>query len=116
MSDEIVSGEELPKPEPVILGGPQLELGRQETTMPAVARRHVELGRQEATMEAEKRGWIALLLVVGFLVLVALPVVAWLLGAETDGAVKLLTTVSSILSGIVGAVVGYYFRARQGPE
>ena len=51
---------------------------------------------------------ISVILVVGFLVLLGIPVVR----SEED----LLKTIASILAGPVGAVLGYYFGARKGEE
>lgn len=41
-------------------------------------------------------------------------IVGWAAGKGTlDDTIKILTTVTSILSGIVGAIVGFYFRGKE---
>jgi membrane associated rhomboid family serine protease len=57
---------------------------------------------------------IALTLVLAFVLIVGIIVLAWVFGATSaDDAIKLLTTVSGIMAGLVGAVAGYYFRGRE---
>lgn len=57
---------------------------------------------------------IALTLVLAFVLIVGTIVLAWVFGATSaDDAIKLLTTVSGIMAGLVGAVAGYYFRGRE---
>lgn len=57
---------------------------------------------------------IALTLVLAFVLIVGTIVLAWAAGAASaDDAIKLLTTVSGIMAGLVGAVAGYYFRGRE---
>ena len=64
----------------------------------------------EVTRE-ETRRLIAYIALVGFLVLLLLPILRWAVwDQEIDGAIKMLTTTAGILSGIVGAVIGFYFR------
>ena len=60
----------------------------------------------------ETRKLIALIALVGFFLLLGL--VIWgrfFRGVDTEDTTKLLTTTSSILSGVVGAIVGFYFRS-----
>ena len=58
---------------------------------------------------------IAVGILSGFGVLMLLPVVAFVLDfwfitdVDLDGAIRLITTLSAATSGLVGAVVGYYF-------
>jgi len=54
------------------------------------------------------RFYISLIMVVGFLVLLGIPLVR----SQED----LLKTIASILAGPVGAVIGYYFGVRKGEE
>lgn len=60
---------------------------------------------------------IALSLVLAFVLIVGVPALVWTIwnvpGASVDEIVKLVTTVSSIMAGLVGAVAGYYFRVRE---
>ena len=62
------------------------------------------------------RFYIALILVIAFFLLISIPVVVWgvailspvdALGIED--AIRMLTAISASMSGLVGAVVGYYF-------
>ena len=47
-----------------------------------------------------------------FFTIIAIVIIGgWLfLGTSIDDTIKLLTAVSGVLSGIVGAIVGFYFR------
>ena len=57
---------------------------------------------------------IALVLTGGFVAIIVIIVSTWTVRIiATDDVVKLLTTVSGIMSGLVGAVAGYYFRGRE---
>lgn len=64
---------------------------------------------------------IALVLVVAFVAVIASIIVVWAISKavnsipaiSADDVVKLLTTVSGIMAGLVGAVAGYYFRGRE---
>jgi len=68
-----------------------------------------------------RREWftfgIALTLTGGFVLIIIIPTLVWTIwnvpGASVDDIVKLLTTVSGIMAGLVGAVAGYYFRGRE---
>ena len=41
-------------------------------------------------------------------------VIGWMiLGLPVDDTQKILTTTSAVLSGIVGAIVGFYFRCKE---
>jgi len=57
---------------------------------------------------------IARIVVFGFVFLLFLPLLPYLLNPSSASiqasAVDLIKTISSIFSGLVGAVVGYYFR------
>ena len=58
---------------------------------------------------------IALVLVVGFLALLFFPFIYLFTtsGATVADAIDLIKTVSAVLSGTIGAVLGYYFRIVQ---
>ena len=57
---------------------------------------------------------IATCLVLGFLFLMTLPFVyLFTSGAAVTDVVDLIKTISAVLSGILGAVLGYYFRAER---
>ena len=64
---------------------------------------------------------IALIFVCAYVVIIAGIVLAWAISKvadsipdiSADDVVKMLTTVSGILAGLVGAVAGYYFRGRE---
>lgn len=60
----------------------------------------------------DTRKKIAYVSVGAFFFIIAIVVVGgWMiLGANIDDIIKLLTAVSGVLSGIVGAIVGFYFR------
>lgn len=65
----------------------------------------------QVVREATRRG-IAFVSIVGYFILLAvIIIVGWLvLKRDTDDVVKVLTATAGILGGIVGAVVGFYFR------
>jgi glycopeptide antibiotics resistance protein len=54
-----------------------------------------------------------MVLVIGFVFMLAFPVIFLLVrfnsSLTVDDIVKLITTISAAMSGLVGAVVGYYF-------
>jgi hypothetical protein len=68
----------------------------------------VSISRETATYR------IARIVVIGFLFLLFLPLIPFLMNPVSASvqasAVDLIKTISSVFSGIVGAVVGYYFR------
>ena len=67
-----------------------------------------ELVREEAAKT------IAMLLVGGFLVLLSLPFVSLFVhGASVAEVVDMIKTIAAVLSGMIGAVLGYYFRIVQ---
>lgn len=77
-----------------------------------------DIGGIEIERESVRR-YIAMLALGGFLVIIFLIVIACLLGqcsqtprVTIDDGVKLLTAVSSVLGGVVGAVVGFYFNSK----
>ena len=61
----------------------------------------------------ETRKYMAYGALFGFLGLLAtIIVVGWIwLRLDIDEVLKILTTTAGVLSGVVGAVVGFYFRA-----
>lgn len=72
------------------------------------------------TIKESAARWIAIILVLGFLFLISAPFLLFLgypiCDTTIDIAAKvtdLIKTVASVLSGIVGAVVGYYFRVER---
>ena len=48
-------------------------------------------------------GLLTIILVIGW----------WILALPIDDVLKILTAVAGILSGIVGAIIGFYFRDQQ---
>lgn len=77
-----------------------------------------DIGGVEIERESVRR-YIAVVALGGFLAIIFLIVVVCLLGQcshparpAIDDAVKLLTATSSVLSGVVGAVVGFYFNSK----
>jgi hypothetical protein len=49
-----------------------------------------------------------------FAIIVLIVFGGWiLLNANIDDIIKLLTAVSGVLSGIVGAIIGFYFRSEE---
>ena len=63
------------------------------------------------SIREETRKWVAYIALVGFFVILATILVGWLtLRFPIDDVLKVLTTTASILSGVVGAVIGFYFR------
>ena len=65
--------------------------------------------REEAQMRLiDYRFYLSLILVLGFLILLGIPLYR--------GQEDLLKTIASILAGPVGAVLGYYFGARRREE
>jgi hypothetical protein len=56
--------------------------------------------------------WIAMLLVGGFLIMMGLPYLYLTVGTVSE-VIDLIKTISATMSGIVGAVIGYYFRVEQ---
>lgn len=69
----------------------------------------VEVGREST------RRIIAYVAIGGFfLVLTSILVGGWfVLGARVDDVLKVLTTTASVLGGIVGAIIGFYFQAKE---
>ena len=60
----------------------------------------------------ETRKWIAYIALGGFFFLLGLIIIfGWLVkGGSIEDITQILTTTSGVLSGIVGAIVGFYFR------
>jgi len=69
------------------------------------------LGVEQA--REESRRYIAYLAIGSFLALLAvIIVVGWIvLNLPVDDVLKVITAIASVLSGVVGAVVGFYFRS-----
>ena len=63
----------------------------------------------------ETRQYIAYTALGGFLgLLILVVIVGWaILKTPVDEVLKILTTIAGILGGIVGAIVGFYFRAKE---
>jgi len=96
----VVAGEE-PEPEIIDLTGEEIR--------PEKEPRLVEYKKREATAKA-----IAMSLIVGFLILIAIPYIFLYNGGVTvEEVVDLQKNISVILGGILGSVVGYYFRSVQ---
>ncbi len=83
---------------------------RQESSLSDEGERSLRLSPIERV-----RFGIAVGILSGFGVLMLIPVVAFVLDiwfikdVNLDGAIRLITTLSAATSGLVGAVVGYYF-------
>ena len=56
--------------------------------------------------------YIALYSYIGLLTIIII-IGWWLLCLPIDDVLKILTAVASILSGIVGAIIGFYFRDKE---
>jgi hypothetical protein len=58
------------------------------------------------------RRWLAYISLVGYLVLIAaIVLIGWLwVGMKIDDVLKVVTTVAGLLGGVVGAIIGFYFR------
>lgn len=93
-----------PKKEPITSIGPPSTGPIKE--IPTIELPEIPVIREEAAK------WIAIILVVGFLVLMGLPYLYLFVGTVSE-VIDLIKTVSAVLSGIVGAVIGYYFRVEQ---
>jgi type II secretory pathway component PulM len=87
-----------------------ISLAAVSDSFPRVTQRTVELRQEDA------RTRIALLIVGAFAIIVVVAILAiWVPTARSvDEIVKIIQTVLSPLVGIVGAVTGFYFGARQG--
>lgn len=49
-----------------------------------------------------------------FLLFLFIPLLFWAVGLiKLDDAVKMITTIAGVLAGIVGAIVGFYFRQEE---
>jgi hypothetical protein len=60
------------------------------------------------------RSWLSFILVGGFSVVVFLTVVLVVVGfLQSNDGIELLKTFSSVFSGFVGLVVGYYFAKKE---
>lgn len=68
----------------------------------------------EVTRETTRR-FIAYVALCGYLALMGgILILGWgFVGANMDDVLKVLTTTAGILSGVVGAVIGFYFQAQQ---
>ena len=66
----------------------------------------VEVNREETRTRI---AYIALYGYIGLLVLIIL-VGWWILRLQIDDVLKILTATAGILSGIVGAIIGFYFK------
>jgi hypothetical protein len=59
----------------------------------------------------ETRKWLAWIAMGGYIVLLFTILIIWGVGGGTDDVIKILTATGSLLSGIVGAVVGFYYKS-----
>jgi uncharacterized membrane protein len=68
-------------------------------------------GSAIADVEMTRR-WLAFIALVGYLVLIAAVVLVGWIGfrLKIDDVLKVVTTVAGLLGGIVGAIIGFYFR------
>lgn len=64
----------------------------------------------EVVQEQTRRD-IAIAVLGSFLLFILIIILAWLAGFPREDAMAMLTTVSSIVAGIVGAIVGFYFKS-----
>lgn len=69
----------------------------------------VEIQREQT------RTRIAYIALYGYMGLLSIIIIIgwWILHLQIDDVLKILTTVAGILSGIVGAIIGFYFRDQQ---
>lgn len=69
----------------------------------------VELQREQT------RTKIALIALYGYIGLLTVIIIIgwWILKLNIDDVLKILTAVAGILSGIVGAIIGFYFRDKE---
>ncbi len=86
---------------------------------PAPPSRTIVIPKQSGVGAGEKRETarrnIAYGAIFAFLGFNLIPLGGWLLGKiPLDDAVKMITTISGVLAGIVGAIIGFYFRAEEG--
>jgi len=66
------------------------------------------------TSREEARRNIAYGLVAALVLLLTIPVVRWFLGwSTTDDLIKIVPVIGSALGGLVGAIIGFYFRAEE---
>ncbi len=69
--------------------------------------------------DATRTFLLAMTLIAAFVILLFLITgtwvisVLWDLGLPVDEATEMITTISAVMSGLVGAVAGYYFRVKQ---
>jgi VIT1/CCC1 family predicted Fe2+/Mn2+ transporter len=70
-------------------------------------------GVEEAREQTRK--YIAWVAIIGlFATLITIVVGGWLLNNKSiDETLQMLTTAIGVLAGIVGAIIGYYFRSEQ---
>jgi hypothetical protein len=67
---------------------------------------------QSHAAKENARKWIALIYVVGFLVIIAIPfVLSTFKNYTTQDTKDLIVTISGVLSGPLGFIIGYYFKA-----
>lgn len=72
------------------------------------------LAESRANKREGTRSWIALIYVIGYLVIVASVLIIGVLNKfELSGYKDLLLAVSGILSGPLGFIIGYYFKANE---
>lgn len=64
------------------------------------------------------REWIAIGAIAGFFIIILVIVIWGWLGSNksVDETLKVLTTTAGLLSGIVGAIIGFYFRGESGGD
>jgi preprotein translocase subunit SecF len=95
----------------------------EENEAEAIIVEEITSGAEIAPLKYEKIGkivkeraakTIACVLVVGFLILLGIPFIyLFTPGAIVADVVDMIKTVSAVLSGTIGAVLGYYFRTTQ---
>ena len=62
--------------------------------------------------QEETRRWLAYIAVAGLFITILVVIVGgWIiLGKKVDDVLEVITTVASVIGGIVGAIIGFYFR------
>jgi len=97
-----------PPPSETISQTPGVSPSPEETPIATMA--GVTLGQRQETARRN----IAYGAIAAFLAFLLVPLVAWVAKAiALDDAVKMMTTIASVLAGIVGAVVGFYFHVQE---
>lgn len=99
----------MPDPEPKkveIETKPKIEIKTINAVENALQEKAPKEERKSLLIKERAREMIAFILVFGFL---SLLLSSFLFSGTVDEAIKLIQTISASLSGLIGAVLGYYF-------